>query len=92
MLTRLREIFFANVVSCVLKIFVFGCPFLLCLICARLAVLQSFKMDCGEVSEVEMSPRDCEEEFSAVGIFLKKCCIVLYEILHSFVHPSVKHD
>ena len=23
---------------------------------------------------------------------VKKCCIVLYEMLHSFGHPSVKHD
>ena len=43
-------------------------------------------MDSGEESEVEMSSRDGEEEF------LKKCCIVLYEMLHSFGHPSVERD
>ena len=49
-------------------------------------------MDIGEESEVEVSSRDDEEEFSVFRIFLKKCCIVLYEMLHSFGHPSVKHD
>ena len=49
-------------------------------------------MDFGEESEVEVSSRDSEGEFSVFRIFLKKCCIVLYETLHSFGHPSVKHD
>ena len=88
--------FLANFVSCVLEIFVSGCPFLLFLICARLLILQSFKMDFGEESEVEMpvemSPRDVEVEHSVFRIFLKKCCVVLYEMLHSFDHSSVKHD
>ena len=39
LLNRPREISFANFVSCVLEIFVFGCPFLLFLVCARLLVL-----------------------------------------------------
>ena len=49
-------------------------------------------MDSGEESEVEVSFRDGEGEFSVFRIFLKKCCIVLYEMLHSFGHPFVKHD
>ena len=54
-------------------------------------------MDAGEESEVEVSSRDGEGEFSGElpkkrQIFLKKCCIVLYKMLHSFGHPSVKHD
>ena len=92
MLTRPTEIFFANFIRCVLEIFVLGCPFLPFLICVRLLVLQSFKMDFGEESEVEVSSRDGEGEFGVFRIFLKKCCIVLYEMLHSFGHPSVKHD
>ena len=44
-------------------------------------------MDFGEESDVEVSSRDSEGEFSVVRIFLKKCCIVLYETLHSFGHP-----
>ena len=48
--------------------------------CARLLVLQSFKMDSGEELEVEVLPCDGEGEFSVFRIFLKKCCIVLYEI------------
>ena len=66
--------------------------FLLFLICARLLVLKSFKMDFGEESEVEVSSRNGEGEFNVFRIFLKKCCIVLYEMLHSFGHPSAKHD
>ena len=58
--------------------------FLLFLICARLLVLQSFKMDFGEESEVKVSSCDGEGEFSVFRIFLKKCCIELYEMLHSF--------
>ena len=54
--------------------------------------LQCFKMDFGEESEVEVSARDSQGEFSVFRIFLKKCCIVLYEMLHAFGHPSVKHD
>ena len=65
--------------------------FLLFLVSAHLLVLQSFKMDFGEESEVEVSSCDGEGEFSVFRIFLKKCCIVLYEMLHSFDHPSVKH-
>ena len=49
-------------------------------------------MDFGEESEVEVSSRDGEGDFSVFRMFLKKCCIVLYEMLHSFGHPSVKHD
>ena len=49
-------------------------------------------MDFGEESEVEVSSRDGEGEFGVFRIFLKKCCIVLYEMLQSFGHPSVKHD
>ena len=67
----------------------FGCAFKMFLTCARLLVLQSFS---GEESEVEVSSRDGEGEFSVFRIFLKKCCIVLQEMLHSFGHPSVKHD
>ena len=52
--------------------FVFGCPFLLFLICARLQVLQSFKMDSDEESEVEVSSRDGEGEFSVFRTFLKE--------------------
>ena len=52
---------------------------------------QSFKMDSREESELEVSSRDGEEEFGVFRMFLKKC-IVLYEMLHSFGHPSVKHD
>ena len=66
--------------------------FLTVLVSARLLVSQCFKMDFGEESEVEVSSRDSEGEFSVFRIFLKKCCIVLYEMLHSFGHPSVKHD
>ena len=58
------------------------------LTCVRLLVLQYS----GEESEVEASFCDGEGEFSVFRIFLKKCCIVLYEMLHSFGHPSVKHD
>ena len=29
---------------------------------------------------------------SVLRIFLKKCCIVLYEMLHSFGYPSVTKD
>ena len=90
LLTRHVEVFYANIVSCVLAIFAFGCAFLVFLTCARLLVLQSFKMDSGKESEVEVSSRDREEEFSVFRIFLKKCCIVLYEVLHSFGHASVK--
>ena len=75
-----EEVFFAN------------CLFLLFLVSARLLVLQSFKMDFGEESEVKVSSRDGEGEFRVFRIFLKKCSIVLYEMLHSFGHPSVKHD
>ena len=53
-----------------------------------LLVLQSS----GEKSEVEGSFCDGEGEFSVFRVFLKKCCIVLYEMLHSFGHPSVKQD
>ena len=49
-------------------------------------------MDFGEESAVEVSSRDGEGECSVFRIFLKKCCIVSYEMLHSFGHPSVKHD
>ena len=34
----------------------------------------------------------CALLYSHGQIFFKKCCIVLYEMLHSFGHPSVKHD
>ena len=34
----------------------------------------------------------CTLLYSREEIFLKKCCVVLYEMLHSFGHPSVKHD
>ena len=54
--------------------------FLLFLICARLLVLQSFEMDFGEESGVEVSSLDGEGEFSVFRIFLKKYCIVLDEI------------
>ena len=30
--------------------------------------------------------------YSVVLARVKKCCIVLYEMLHSLGHPSVKHD
>ena len=30
--------------------------------------------------------------YSVVLVRVKKCCIVLYEMLHSFGHSSVKHD
>ena len=53
-----------------------------------LLVLQSS----GEKSEVEGSFCDGEGEFSVFRVFLKKCCILLYEMLHSFGHPSVKQD
>ena len=53
-----------------------------------LLVLQSSD----EESEVEGPFCDAEGEFSLFRIFLKKCCIVLYEMLHSFGHPFVKHD
>ena len=86
------EIFFANFVSCILAIFALGCAFLLFLTCARLLVLQSFKMDSGEESEATVSSRDDEGESGVFRIFLKKCWVVLYEMLHSFGHPSVKHD
>ena len=48
-------------------------------------------MDSGGESEVEVgvSSRDGEGKFIT---YLKKCCIVLYDKLHSFGHPSVKHD
>ena len=49
-------------------------------------------MDSDEESEVEVSSRDGEGEFSVFRIFLKKCCIVLYEMMHSFGHHSVKQD
>ena len=49
-------------------------------------------MDSGEELEVEMSSCDGEGEFSVFRIFLKKCCIELYEMLHSFGHSSVKDD
>ena len=62
--------------------------FLMFLTCVRLLVLQSSD----EESEVEGSFCDGEGEFSLFRIFLKKCCIVLYEMLHSLGHPSVKHD
>ena len=78
MLTRPREIFFANFVSCVLEIFVYGCLFLLFLICARLLVLQFFKMDSDEESEVEVSSRNGEGEFSVFRIFLKE---MLYRVV-----------
>ena len=64
MLTRPEEIFFANFVSCVLVIFAFDCAFLLFLTCSRLLILQSFKMDSGEESEVEVSSHDGEGEFN----------------------------
>ena len=86
------EIFFANFVSYVLAIVAFGCAFLLFLTCARLLVLQSFKMYSSKESETTVSSRDDEGESSVFRIFLKKCCIALYEMLHSFGHPSVKHD
>ena len=47
-------------------------------------------MDSGEESEVEGSSRDGEGKHGQ--IFLKKCCIVLYEMLHSIGHPSFKRD
>ena len=72
--------------------FVFGCAFLLFLTCAGLRVLQSFKMDPGVESEVEVSSCDGEGEFSVFRIFLKNCCIMLYEMLDSFGHPSIKHN
>ena len=76
-----------------LAVFSFGCAFKIILACTRLPHLQSFKMDSGEESEVEVSSRDGEGEFKVFGIFFfKKCCIVLYEMLHSFGQPSVKHD
>ena len=59
--------------------------FLMFLTCVRLLVLQSSD----EESEVEGSFCDGEGEFSLFRIFLKKCCIMLYEMLHSFGHPSV---
>ena len=67
------------------------------LTCVRLPVLRSFTtilvlQSSGEESEVEGSFCDGEGEFSIFRTFLKKCCIVLYEMLHSFGHPSVKHD
>ena len=62
---------------------------LLFLICAR---LQSFQMDFGEKSKVEVSSYDGEREIGVFRIFLKNCCIVLYAMLHSFDHASVKHD
>ena len=65
-----------------------GCAFLMFLTCVRLLVLQSS----GEDSEVEGSFCDDDGEFSVFRIFLKKCCIVLYKMLHSFDHLSVKHD
>ena len=58
-------------------------------------VLQSFKMDSGEKSEVEVSSPDGEEERNETKIranIYEECCIVLYEMLHSLGHPSVKHD
>ena len=36
-------------------------------------------MDFGDESEEEVSSRDGEGEFGVFRIFLKKCCIVLYE-------------
>ena len=70
--------------------------FLMFLTCVRLLVLQSFTsftiFSSDEESEVEGSFCDGEGEFSLFRIFLKECCIVLYEMLHSFGHPSVKHD
>ena len=62
--------------------------FLMFLTCVRLLVLQSSD----EESEVEGSFCDGGGEFSLFRIFLKKCCIVFYEMLHSFGEPSVKHD
>ena len=37
-----------------------------------------------------MPPRDGEGEFSVFRIFLKECCIVLYEMLRSFCHILLK--
>ena len=34
----------------------------------------------------------CTLLYSRGQVFLKKCCFVLYEMLPSFGHPSVKHD
>ena len=53
------------------------------LTCACLLVLHFFKMDSGYKSEVEASSRDGE---------VTKSFIMLYETLHSFGHPSVKHE
>ena len=47
-------------------------------------------MDSGEESEAEVSSRDGEGESSVFRTFLKKCCMVSYEMLHSF--SFVKHD
>ena len=68
-MTRPREIFFANFVSCVLEIFVSRCLFSLFLICARLLVLQSFEMDFDEESGVEVSSRDVKENLVYLEYF-----------------------
>ena len=49
-------------------------------------------MDSGEELEVKVSSCDGKGESSVFRIFLKKCCIVLYEMLHSFGHPSIEHN
>ena len=84
MQTRHREIFFANFVSSVLAIFSLGCAFLLFLTDARLLVLQSFKLDSGEESEVEASSRN-GEEWNLVVSYQKKKANIFKEMLYRVV-------
>ena len=82
--TEIKKLFSLQILS---VMFLQSLPwlcFLMFLTCVRLLVLQSSD----EESEVEGSFCDGEGEFSLFRIFLKKCCIVLYEVLHSFGHPT----